>query len=136
MNSDNIKIGFAGEQKIREYLMSLRKDHSVEFGQIDIVANIDNKWYSIEVKKQEAFEPPPFKGHGLPPWQIKFRISLFKERNIIPLLFIVDKKTDIIYYNSIIELEKGDKFLTKTGKRIIYPIDSFKVLFDPQLKIS
>jgi len=129
MNEDMIKIGFEGEKIIRNYLKTL---NNCEFGQIDIIAKIGNDWYSFEIKKQEMFEKPPFDGHGLPPWQINFRIKMFNELGIIPILFIVDKITNIIYYQNMIILNKytikGESFLTKTKKRIIFPLDAFKIL--------
>lgn len=122
---ENFEVGFEGEGIIRDYLKTVP---DCTFGQIDLVAKIKGKWYSFEIKHQDIFEPPPFAGHGLPPWQVKFRLRMYKDCGIIPLFYVVDKKTGVIYYNSLIELEKGKSFLTKTGKRKIYHINNFKIL--------
>lgn len=120
-----IKEGFAGEKVVRDYL---KKVPNCRFTQIDIMANIDDKWYSIEVKHQDPFMPPPFKGHGLPIWQVKSRLKLYEDTGIIPLLFVLDKKSSLLYYQSILKLESGHKFKTKKSNRIIYPIENFKVI--------
>jgi hypothetical protein len=125
-NAENLEEGFNGEFELREYLKTLKTCDG--FGQLDVIAKIKDKWYLFEVKHQEMFKAPPFDGHGLPPWQIKFRVKINKELGIIPILFVVDKQTKIMYYNSIIKLEEGERFKTKTGKRIIYPIKNFKIL--------
>lgn len=120
---EKIKEGFYGENVVREYL---KKQDDCYFGQLDMIAKIKGKWYSIEVKHQDMFEAPPFDGHGLPIWQVKTRISLYEEMGIIPLFFVLDKKTKILMYNTLMELEKGKKFLTNKKNRVIYPIESFK----------
>lgn len=120
-----LEIGFEGERVIRDYL---NKISNCQYGQIDVIAKIENKWYSLEIKKQEMFTAPPFDGHGLPPWQVDFRLKMHKELGIIPVLFVVDKTTGIVYYQNIDKLNEGEKFITKTGKRIIYPLINFKIL--------
>ena len=122
---ERIKQGFKGEEIIRNYLSSLP---NCIYSQADIIAKINSNWYCFEVKHQEIFESPPFDGHGLPLHQVRFRIKLFNERNIIPYLIVVDKRTNIVYYNSILELEKGKKFTTQKVKRVIYPIENFLIL--------
>ncbi|NCU32225.1 MAG: hypothetical protein EOM23_04675 [Candidatus Moranbacteria bacterium] len=126
VNPSDLKHPTEKPTAILEYLKNLESCNG--FGQLDVIAKIKTNWYLFEVKHQEAFKAPPFDGHGLPPWQINFRMRIFKELGIIPILFVVDKQTKIIYYNSIIKLEEGEKFVTKTGKRIIYPIENFKIL--------
>lgn len=129
LDSDKYKIGLEGEDYFRNYLKSI----GASFGQIDIIFKIDNKWYSVEVKHQEMFEAPPFDGHGLPIWQIKFRMEFYEATGVIPLFVVLDKKTKVMYYNTLINLEKGEKFTTKNSKRVIYPIENFKVI-EYQLK--
>lgn len=118
-----IKEGFEGEAVVRQFLIDMP---DCTFAQLDMIAKIKGKWYSIEVKHQEAFKSPPFDGHGLPVWQVKKRIELYDEFGIIPLFFVLDKDTKVLMYNSLISLEKGEKFITGKKKRVIYPINNFK----------
>ena len=117
------KIGYSGEKIIRQLL----KDKNIKlFMQIDLLFCKDNIWYSAEIKRQESYKPPPFEGHGLPPYQIEQRVQLYKDKNIIPMLFIIDKENNKIFYQNIIKLEKGEKIYTKTKSRVIYPINNFE----------
>jgi len=118
---ENIKNGFIGEGIVRDFL----KAKGCYFTQIDAMARHDNKWYSIEIKHQEMYKAPPFDGHGLPHYQVKMRLLLYKEKDIIPLFFVLDKITKKLYYNSLLNLEQGNKFITKNKGRIIYPLENF-----------
>lgn len=122
-NIDFIKDGFEGESVVRRYLIN---KPNCSFAQLDMIAKIKGKWYSIEVKHQEAFKRPPFDGHGLPVWQVRKRIELYNDVGIIPLFFVLDKKTKFLMYNSLLKLEQGEKFITGKKKRVIYPIENFK----------
>jgi hypothetical protein len=124
MDAINVQAGFDGEKVLRDYLVKMK----YQFGQVDVISKINDKWYLFEVKHQEKFEAPPFDGHGLPPWQVKFRIQAYNELGIIPILFVVDKTTGICYYQNLMKLEKGLKHTTSTGKRVIYPLESFEIL--------
>jgi len=127
-----IAQGFAGEGILRSILSE--KGH--QFGQIDLMSICpkSGKTYFYEVKHQERFKGPPFDGHGLPPWQVDFRLKIAKAHNITPVLFIVEPGIDlmgeiVIFYASLIHLNNlpdDKKFLTNTGKRIIYHIAEFK----------
>ncbi len=119
------EIGFEGEKVIREYLTS----KNIKYFQADILAKVKEKWYLIEVKKQEAFEPPPFKGHGLPAWQMEARLKFQEETGIRTMLFVIDKKTNVIYWQYM-DILKAGKSTQTSGKypRIIFPIDNYKVL--------
>lgn len=119
----NIKEGFRGEEVVRKFLS---KQKNCTFTQLDIISKIEDKWYSIEVKHQEMFKAPPFDGHGLPVWQVKMRLQMHDELGIIPLLFVLDKETNILMYESLVNLEQGRKFMTGKKSRIIYHIDGFK----------
>jgi hypothetical protein len=119
---DKIREGFTGEAIVREYL---KKQKDCIFMQLDIMAKIRGKWYSIEIKHQEMFKSPPFDGHGLPKYQVEMRLMLHKELEIIPLLFVLDKVTKKMYYNSLINLEAGNKFITKNKGRVVYPLENF-----------
>jgi len=117
--------GFKGEKIIRDFLESKK----IHYFQIDLMAKVKDKWNIIEVKHQEAFEPPPFEGHGLPKWQIEARLNFQNETGIRALLFINDKKTKIIYWQYMDKLIKGQQFQTKGMKpRLIFPLESFKTL--------
>lgn len=120
-----IKLGFEGESRVRKYL---NKVNNCFYAQLDIIAKIDDIWYSIEVKHQAMFKAPPFNGHGLPEWQIKTRLKLFHDTGIIPLFFVLDKKTQVLMYNSLINLEAGKKFTTGKKKRVIYPLENFLII--------
>ena len=117
--------GLKGEKKIRNYFIKKK----IHFLQADLMAKIRGKWHIIEIKYQEAYEPPPFMGHGLPRWQIQARLDFQEENDIRAMLFIVDKKTNIIYWQYMDELLKGDHFQTK-GKnpRLIFPLESYNIL--------
>lgn len=114
--------GLEGESVVRQLL----KNSNIRYFQVDVVAGEDN--FIIEIKHQEMFKKGsncPFDGHGLPIWQVRDRVSFCKKHNLIPILIVVDLETDIIYYNSLLELEKGHKYITKKSKRVIYPIENF-----------
>lgn len=117
--------GLLGEKTIRDYLKSKR----IHFFQVDLMARIKNKWHLIEVKHQEAFTPPPFKGHGLPKWQIDSRLDFQIEMDIRAMLFVIDKITNIIYWQYMDKLMDGEKYQT-TGKkpRLIFPLTSYNIL--------
>lgn len=119
---DKIRAGFIGEALVREFL---KKQKGCKFTQIDLLAKKDDKWYTIEVKHQDMFESPPFDGHGLPTYQVQMRLELYHDRGIIPLLFILDKKTKKLYYNNLITLDAKEKYVTKNKGRIIYPLCNF-----------
>lgn len=122
---EKIKAGFEGEKLVRDFLIRQR---DCKFAQLDMISKIKNQWYSIEVKHQEMFKAPPFDGHGLPVWQVKTRIELYEDLGIIPLLFVLDKDTGVLIYNSLINLEAGPKFTTGKKSRVIYPFDNFKTI--------
>lgn len=122
IKTKNLIEGLAGEKIVRDYLSKYR---NCFFMQLDIVAKIEDNWYSIEVKHQEMFKAPPFDGHGLPSWQVKRRIQLYDELGIIPLFFVLDMETKDLLYGNLVQLDSGKKFKTKHKSRIIYPITSF-----------
>jgi hypothetical protein len=117
--------GFEGEGVIRDYL----KSKKLNFFQVDLMVKLRNKWHLIEVKHQEAFDPPPFKGHGLPKWQIEARLKFQEETGIRAMLFIVDKGTNLIYWNYLDDLMKGQYHETNgRSPRVIFPITNYKLL--------
>lgn len=125
-----LKMGFEAEGAVRELLR--QKKH--EYGQLDLVSidRATQKIYIWEIKHQERFKAPPFDGHGLPPWQFKFRLEVARKTNTIPILIIVEPGSEPgskkVFYQSLFILEKlpaDKKFMTKTGKRIVFNIDAF-----------
>ena len=118
-------VGFEGENKIR----SIFEKNHIHYLQADMLAEINGKWHIIEVKHQDKFTPPPFYGHGLPRWQVDARLDLENKTGIIALLFIVDKETNIIYWQYMNKLMKGKFYQTNgTKPRIIFPIESYNIL--------
>lgn len=123
--------GLLGEISIRDMLFkSLGK---IKSAQIDFMFQYNNKNCILEIKNQEIFKAGygcHFDGHGLPPHQVIYRMELLNKYKMIPILLVLEKGTDIIYYNRIDTLEKGEKFYTKNNKRVIYNISSFIKGFD------
>lgn len=133
MDDQNIKQGWEGEKIIREIL----KKHNHDFAQLDLVSiDKSGKIYLWEVKHQERFKAPPFDGHGLPPWQFKFRLNFAKRIGAIPMLAVVEPECGIfekkiVLIQSLFELDKlpkTDIFITKSGKRIVFNIKAFKAV--------
>lgn len=112
-------------QEIEKYFNLERK--KIKVFQPDALSLENGEWILNEVKHQEAFEPPPFKGQGLPRWQINTRIGFWRMTGIRVRLIIKEKGTDIIYSQWLDVLEEG-KFFDTHGKkpRRIYPIENFK----------
>jgi hypothetical protein len=122
-NLENCKIGFDGEEKIRDWFASKK----IPFMQVDIMFKYNNKWCLGEIKTQEKFLAPPFDGHGLPQWQIDRRIEFYKDTNVEPYLIVLDIKENCIYIESLLVLTTKERFQTKGKKpRTIFKIDSFK----------
>jgi len=125
MENEKYLVGLEGEKIIRDYL----KNKNIHFFQADLMAKIKKQWIVIEIKHQEVFDPPPFKGHGLPKWQIDTRLEFQKETGIAALLFIVDKISKVIYWQYMDKLMKGKQFQTKGLKpRIIFPLESYNIM--------
>ena len=120
---DKLLIGLKGESMIRKMLI----DMGYKIGQLDLVVEKDGEYSIIEIKTQERFLAPPADGHGLPPIQVKFRMALYEKYGIMPVLIVVDENENEILAQEMPKLEQmPDKFKTKTGKRVIYPIGGFE----------
>ncbi len=114
--------GFEGESKIRDFLTTKK----IKYFQVDLIALCKEKYILIEVKNQEKFEAPPYDGHGLPSWQVEARLEFYKATNIEPFLFVIEKNTNHLYWQSFIKLEEGEHFDTSGAKpRRVYPLTSF-----------
>ena len=122
-NLENCKIGFAGEDLVRDWF----KGKKIPFMQVDIMFKYKNKWCLGEVKTQEKFIAPPFDGHGLPEWQINRRMEFFKDTKVEPFLIIYDIKEKCLYIESFVKLLEGEHFKTKGMKhRVIFKLENFK----------
>ena len=97
--------------------------------QPDALSLENGSWVLNEVKNQEVFEPPPFKGHGLPIWQVSARMGFWRMTGIRVRLIIKESGTDKIYWQWLDVLEKGE--FTDTGKtsRRVYPISNYNLNF-------
>lgn len=125
LNALVIIEGLKGEEKLRKYFAR----HGIEHMQIDLIAYFHDKPVLIEIKHQEMFKAPPFDGHGLPRWQINARMKFYHKTSIHPYLFVIEKNTNICYFNSLVELENGNYYDTHGLKpRRIYELKSFKIL--------
>ena len=130
---DKITQGIEGEHLIKKFLHS--ENHQTT--QIDLLSCVDEKVYLIEIKHQERFNGPPFDGHGLNPKQVQNKLWWAKKINAIPLLIVLEPNVDIfgkrnLFYqnlNLLDNLPNSKKFITKTGKRIIYDISAFELKF-------
>lgn len=117
--------GLDGESTIRDYFSK----NGIPHMQVDLIYRENGIYKLAEIKHQEPFMPPPFKGHGLPVWQIEARLKLYNETNIEPWLFVVDKTDTGIYYQSFLELLKSKYFDTQGAKpRRVFPLSAFMIL--------
>jgi hypothetical protein len=116
--------GIAGEKKAREWLLKHGyKNHQ----QLDwiVKSHKTDKYFIVEAKHRELFEPPPFLGTGLDIRQINLRRQLYQDLGIDTRLVVFTK--DKIYHNFIFEvLEKTEYFDTRNNIRI-YNIKNFMV---------
>jgi len=116
------EIGLIGEKSCRDYIKF--KGH--KFFQADTISiSPTGNIYLWEAKHQEKYNAPPFDGHGLPIWQFNMRMEFYQLTKIRPILYILEKPTNDIYIQFFDVLYHGEKFITRTGKRIIFPIESF-----------
>lgn len=119
-NTDNIRTGMAGEQLLRKYLF---KKQFIQH-QIDCTFEIDDKLYFAEVKTVEMYNNPD--AHGLSKKQYDRRMRLYNKYGIETVLFVVCQTTFKVYVQSLVELSKAeDKFISKTGSFILFPIDNY-----------
>lgn len=122
-NAMQIEIGMYGEDLLRSYL----KTKKVKFMQVDLIVDTGKKIYIIEVKTQEKYKAPPYDGHGLPEYQIKSRINIAEKTGMIPYLYIYDLHDKFFYLQDMRILMEGEKFYTKTGSRVIFPLSNFEI---------
>lgn len=107
--------GIEGEKLARQWLI---KNGFPNHQQIDWFVKNGDKYFIVEVKQRELFNPPPFYGTGLDIRQINLRLQLLFDLGIDTLLLVYEKNTENIYWNYLSELEKTEYFDTKNGIRI------------------
>lgn len=113
--------GIEAERKGRLFLKN-KGLHNIQ--QIDWLFKNDNgRYYAVEVKHRELFEPPPFLGTGLDIRQLKLRKQLLMDLNIDTYLIVF--VGNIVYWNLLSRLESDKHFDTRNRIRI-YPIKNFK----------
>lgn len=88
------------------------------------------EYHFFEVKSQEAFEPPPFRGHGLPVWQVEKYLRMERDLGVIWHLVVLDIGDGVAYHQRLAVLDAGKSIETPRNPRRIYPLSAFKVLFD------
>lgn len=108
-------IGKEGEALAREIL---KKQFKVDdIFQADWLVKKNNEYYVIEVKHKEAFQPPPFEGHGLDVRQVKARMEFYKRYGIRCLFLVIDM-TGTVYWQWLDVLEATPNHTTKNNIRI------------------
>jgi hypothetical protein len=116
--------GIEGEQ----WLLNEFRKKGIRVFQPDAISFEDGAWIMNEIKNQEAFEPPPFRGHGLPLWQVTARIGFWRLTGIRVRLIIKEKGTKIVYWQWLDILEERKHIDTRGEKpRRVYSIDSFEI---------
>lgn len=90
-----------------------------------IVQRTNGDYFMVEVKYQNIFEPPPFYGHGLPPYQVAARLNFYKATGVRCMFLVFDKDDKHIYWQWLDVLNAGNKINTATGSRVIFDINNF-----------
>ena len=125
--------GIKGENFVREFLYNNKKKFKiVDVAQLDTLLRLyDGSWLHIEIKTQEPFvkgKNIKFDGHGLPTWQVRKYMKLYKEKEIRTMLVVVDIQDKILYKSYLDELENGTHKDTSGNKnRRIYPLSNFDI---------
>jgi len=113
--------GIVAEQQARQWLMG---KGITNLQQLDWLFKSNNKYFCVECKSRELFEPPPFWGTGMDKSQLKLRSQLMADLGIDTVLLVYETGTKNIYWQMLSKLEDKDHFDTKNNIRI-YNIDSF-----------
>lgn len=115
--------GNEAEAFAREFLKSINITNIQQF---DWFIKLNNKYYILEVKSRQLYQPPPFLGTGLDIKQLNLRRQVFNDLGIDTILFVVDKENNKIYYQSIFNYLEKTKFFDTKNKIRIYNIEHFK----------
>lgn len=98
----------------------------IEHFQPDWLFRVQGGWALLEVKRQERFLAPPFDGHGLPPRQVAARLRFQEETGIRALLWVWEIPSNLLFWQWLDLLEKGEYFDTNgVRRRRIYPLSAF-----------
>ena len=127
------------EQAFNRHLFTNKESFGfVSIGQCESWAKTkDGLYHFFEIKTQEPFEPPPFNGHGLPPWQVKKYIQMQFDLGIIFHLIIFDTINFRGYKQLLSALEDGRFYDTRgNNPRRIYPIESYEVWIEDWRKLT
>jgi hypothetical protein len=116
-------IGREGERIARDILKDTMGVD--ELMQADWMFKKNGEWYCVEVKHQDAYDPPPFKGHGLPAYQADMRMKFQKEVGPRCMFLVIDSDGSV-YWQWLDVLEQTKFIETKNNHRRIYDIKYFK----------
>lgn len=121
MTSRYQEIGDDGERKAKELFYGLNIDIAFEG---DRLFKVGDRWYLLEVKYKERFQPPPFWGHGLDKIGADLRLQFYQDTGIRPLFLVFDPDGDY-YWQWLDVLVNGEYFTTRNGI-LIFPIHKFE----------
>lgn len=123
--------GRRGEQRHLKFLCDWRDTGAGLFCRPDFlwVPTRPVYWppYVVEVKDQDAFEGPPFDGHGLTKTQFDVYIAAWRAINLGTLFVVYDDQAGLTYWDFLHDLAEGDTFVTAGPEpRIVFPLESFR----------
>jgi len=113
--------GIDAEKKARLFLKK-KGMHNIQ--QIDWLLKYKKKYFIIEVKNRELYEPPPFLGTGLDIRQLNLRREIFLNLKIDTILLVFSG--DFIYWQSLFTVLEKTKYFDTKNKIRIYDILKFK----------
>ena len=130
------ELGKIGQDKAKKLLLKYFRASFIF--QVDWISLEYGNYIINEVKNQEPFEPPPFKGQGLPIWQVKSRITFYKDMGIRCRLIIFNPlETTEVLWQWLDILEKGQHYDTHGEKsRRVYPVKNFYKIDMAKSKIA
>lgn len=115
--------GIEGEKLLFDLLHS----RNIDFFQADAIGLDKDNYCIYEVKHQERYSPPPFEGHGLPPYQVSARLSFYKKTGIRCKFIVFEIPSNKVFEQWLDVLNNGPFHDTIGAKiRRIYPIESFE----------
>ena len=120
------KVGREGEEIARLFINQKIKPNILL--QMDWGFKKNGEWYSVEVKHQERYvkwKDSDIEGHGLPPWQVRARMELYKDKGIRCLFLVLEKGTGNIFWQWLDVLENKKYIETRNNPRRIYEISGF-----------
>ena len=115
--------GINAEKLARQYLQS---KNVYNMQQLDWFIKIENKYYIVEVKDKQLYDPPPIKGTGLDIRQLKFRKQVYDDLGIDTILMVFEKNTNNVYTQCLSVLEATKDYHDTKNNIRIYNIKHFK----------